>query len=51
VGEIKMTQRIKARNIGQELVRAILPLSDLSACVYLLSPHLTRNLMLEFPKQ
>jgi phosphatidylglycerol lysyltransferase len=46
-----MTHRVKARNIGQVLLRAILPLSILSVCLYLLSPHLTRNLMLEFPKQ
>ena len=46
-----MTHRIKARNIGQVLLRAILPLCILSACLSLLFPHLTRNFMLEFRKQ
>ena len=46
-----MTHRVKARNIGQVLFRAILPLGILSVCLYFLSPHLTRNLMLEFPNQ
>lgn len=51
MGEIKTTHRVKAQNIGQLLLRAILPLSILSVCLYLLSPHLRRNLLLKFPKQ